>query len=118
MSQFDCYWSEEAWRQYNDPMYQDRLPRYGLVTKWPEDGESVTHAKVNGESYYWRSPRAFSNFVDPQEKPGKEITDVRWIGKDDCFYAAMVAYIAGDLAMQDIPDNYKATFSKLYTLKT
>ncbi len=116
MTQFDSYWSEEAWRQYNDPAYQERLPRFGLVTKWPEDGESVTHAKVNGESYYWRSPKAFSNFVGNRERHGKTITDIRWIGETDCIYAAMVAYIAGEIHMDDIPQDYQKTFSNLYTL--
>lgn len=118
MSQFDCYWSEEAWRQANDPTYQDRLPMYGLVTKWPEEGESVVHAQVDGESYYWRAVKAFAQFVSNQPKHGKQIADVYWQGDPSCWYAHQVAYIAGNLPESEIPAEWKDRFAQLPILNT
>ena len=113
MSQFDCFWSEEAWRQANDPSYQDRFEVNGLVTKWPQEGESLVHAKVDGESYYWRAVKAFSNFVGNQPKHGKQISDVYWTGKADCWYAHQVAYITGELPESEIPTDWKDRFANL-----
>ncbi len=115
---FDSYWSEEAWRQHNDPTYQDRFPTYGLVTKWPEPDESVVRADVDGVTYYWRAVSAFSNFVGNQSKHGKTIDNVGWQGQPRCLYAAQVAYIKGDLAQSEIPEQWTSRFSNLNQLNS
>lgn len=116
MSQFSDHWSEEAWRAGNDPAYQNRFSTYGVVTKHPHDDESVVHAKVDGESYYWRAVKAFSTFVGNRDRHGKKITEVYWQGNQVCYYAAQVEYIAGRLKDEEIPEEYKEAFTKLARL--